>query len=593
MRLEKYPHIYFFLSLIPIFSFFFIQNKFIVNAAYSDDWNAINGLVIRYFSAGDSFFDKLSLIISQNNEHREGYLSIIAIVQFWVFGNINYKLFDLLGSLSILGTFFIFYGYLLKFKKPRWIILPISFILFNFLYYQNSFWSICALQNNTILFFVLTTFYFLIDLNSKLKFILALLFAILATFTSGNGMLVFIAAIPMFKGSNARFISIWAITFLLIIILYYQGYVHPMHRGEILDNVFLFWPITKTFFVYLGSSLSVFNFQSMDVLITSSFCLGLILTALLIKFLIDHFKSIVLVKSNFDFIISGLVFILLTMLVYSIGRANDRVELVFESRYAITMSIGLCLITLLLYDKLSGNRVLKYSLLFTSIFFCLLSYTSKLLDSVNFNNVVTANFIKHNLQHREHFYYKSNEGKKVDLTHPIISNDYLLPKPMVSLSTTVMGSMTYLNEVIDISFSHHYVKLDPQLDTISRFMVSDFATPLPIDKNHIADFHLTSLNNVISYHNDKAKSLITKGSDGYYMVLQNESKQYWVFNMFWENSDFESQLSNFGGICVKNLSGNIPFKYFPDDIYTLRIINISGAKKEVLGELTQVKLSGI
>ena len=593
MRLGKYPHIYFFLSLIPIFSFFFIQNKFIVNAAYSDDWNAINGLVIRYFSAGDSFFDKLSLIISQNNEHREGYLSIIAIIQFWIFGNINYKLFDLLGSLSILGIFFIFYGYLLKFNKPRWIILPISFILFNFLYYQNSFWSICALQNNTILFFVLTTFYFLIDLNSKLKFILALLFAILATFTSGNGMIIFFAAIPMFKGSSTKFISIWAITFLMIILLYYKGYVHPLQRGEILDNVFLFWPIAKTFFVYLGSSLSVFNFRSVDVLIASSFSLGLVLTAILIKFLIDHFKSIVLVKSNFDFIISGLVFILLTILAYSIGRANDHIELVFESRYAITMSIGLCLITLLLYDKLPGNRVLKYSLLFTSISFCFLSYTSKLLDSVNFNNVVAANFIKHNLQHREHFYYKSNKGKKVDLTHPIISNDYLLPKPMVSLSTTVMGSMTYLNEVIDISFSHHYVKLDPQLDTISRFMVSDFATPLPIDKNHISDFHLTSLNNVISYHNDKAKSLITKGSDGYYLVLQNESKQYWVFNMFWEYSDFESQLSNFEGIWVKNLNGNIPFKYFPDDIYTLRIINISGAKKEVLGELTQVKLSGI
>ena len=593
MRLGKYPHIYFFLSLIPIFSFFFIQNKFIVNAAYSDDWNAINGLVIRYFSAGDSFFDKLSLIISQNNEHREGYLSIIAIIQFWIFGNINYKLFDLLGSLSILGIFFIFYGYLLKFNKPRWIILPISFILFNFLYYQNSFWSICALQNNTILFFVLTTFYFLIDLNSKLKFIVALLFAILATFTSGNGMLVFIAAIPMFKGSSAKFISIWAINFLLIIFLYYQGYVHPLQRGEILDNVFLFWPIAKTFFVYLGSSLSVFNFQSMDVLIPSSFCLGLILTALLIKFLIDHFKSIVLVKSNFDFIISGLVFILLTMLVYSIGRANDRTELVFESRYAITMSIGLCLITLLLYDKLLGNRLLKYSLLLITISFCFLSYTSKLLDSVNFNHVVAANFIKHNLQHREHFYYKSNQGKKVDLTHPIISNDYLLPKPKVSLSTTVMGTMTYLNEVIDISFSHHYVKLDPRLDAISRFMISDFATPLPREKNHMADFHLTSLNNVISYHNEKATSVISTGSDGCYLVLKNRLNQYWVFNMFWGNSDFESQLFNFGGICVKNLSGNSPFKYFPDDIYTLRIINISGAKKEVVGELSQVKLSGI
>jgi hypothetical protein len=281
------------------------------------------------------------------------------------------------------------------------------------------------------------------------------------------------------------------------------------------------------------------------------------------------------------------------MLVYSIGRANERLEMVFESRYAITMSIGLCLICLLVYDKILGNRVLKYILLFTSITFCFLSYTSKLVDSVNFNNVVTANFIKHNLQHREHFFYKSKHGEKVDLTNPIISKDYLLPKPKVSLSTSIVGSMIYLNEVIDISFSHQYVKLDPQLDAISRFLISDFSTPLPKEKNHIPDFNIMTKNNVIFYHNENAKTVISTGSEGYYIVLQNNWNQYWVFNMFWGNSDFESQVSNFGGICVKNLSGNIPFKYFPDGVYTLRIIHISGAKKEVLGELGQVKLSGI
>jgi hypothetical protein len=593
MRLGKHPHIYFFISFIPILFFFLIQNKFIVNAPYSDDWNAINGLVIRYFSAGDSFFDKLSLIIGQNNEHREGYLSIIAILQFWIFGNINYKLFDLLGSISILGVFFILYGYILKFKKPRWIILPIAFILFNFLYYQNSFWAICALQNNTILFFVLVTFYFLVDLNSKFKFTLALLFAVLATFTSGNGLLVFISALPLFKGSNPKFISIWLITFLFIVILYYTGYVHPLQRAHLLDNALLFWPITKSFFVYLGSSVSIFSFGSIDILIASSFCLGLLFAAILIKFLIDHFKSIVLVKSNFDFIISGLLFILLTMLVYSIGRANERPELVFESRYAITMTVGLCLICLLLYDKLSGNRILKYILLFISISFCFHSYTSKLLDSVNFNNVVTANFIKHDLQHREHFFYKSNQDKKVDLANPIISKDYLLPKPKVSLSTSIVGSMIYLNEVIDISFSHQYVKLDPKLDAISRFLISDFSTPLPKEKNHITEFNIATKDNVIFYHNENAKTVILTGSDGYYMVLRNKLNQYWVFNMFWGNSDFQSQVSNFSGICVKNLSGNIPFKYFPDDLYTLRIIHISGAKNKVLGELTQLKLVGI
>jgi hypothetical protein len=593
MRLGKHPHIYFLISFIPILFFFLIQNKFIVNAPYSDDWNAINGLVIRYFSAGDSFFDKLSLIISQNNEHREGYLSIIAIVQFWIFGNINYKLFDLLGSLSILGIFFILYGYILKFKKPRWIILPIAFILFNFLYYQNSFWAICALQNNTILFFVLVTFYFLIDLQSKFKFILALIFAVLATFTSGNGLLVFISALPLFKGSHPKFISIWLITFLFIVSLYYTGYVHPLQRAHLLDNALLFWPITKSFFIYLGSSVSILSLRSIDILIATSFSLGLLLAAILIKFLIDHFKSIVLVKSKFDFIVSGLIFILLTMLVYSIGRANESPELVFESRYAITMTVGLCLICLLVYDKLSSNRILKYILIFTSISFCFLSYTSKLLDSVNFNNVVTANFIKHNLQHREHFFYKSDQDKKVDLTNPIISKDYLLPKPKVSLSTSIVGSMIYLNEVIDISFSHQYVKLDPALDAISRFLISDFSTPLSKEKNHIADFNVVTKNNVIFYHNENAKTVISTGSDGYFIVLRNKLNQYWVFNMFWESYDYKNQLSNFDGVCVKKLSGNIPFKYFPDDIYSLRIINISGAKTEVLGELTQLKLLGI
>ncbi len=593
MRLGKHPHIYFLISFIPILFFFLIQNKFIVNAPYSDDWNAINGLVIRYFSAGDSFFDKLSLIISQNNEHREGYLSIIAIVQFWIFGNINYKLFDLLGSLSILGIFFILYGYILKFKKPRWIILPIAFILFNFLYYQNSFWAICALQNNTILFFVLVTFYFLIDLQSKFKFILALIFAVLATFTSGNGLLVFISALPLFKGSHPKFISIWLITFLFIVSLYYTGYVHPLQRAHLLDNALLFWPITKSFFIYLGSSVSILSLRSIDILIATSFSLGLLLAAILIKFLIDHFKSIVLVKSKFDFIVSGLIFILLTMLVYSIGRANESPELVFESRYAITMTVGLCLICLLVYDKLSSNRILKYILIFTSISFCFLSYTSKLLDGVNFNNVVTANFIKHNLQHREHFFYKSDQDKKVDLTNPIITKDYLLPKPKVSLSTSIVGSMIYLNEVIDISFSHQYVKLDPALDAISRFLISDFSTPLSKEKNHIADFNVVTKNNVIFYHNENAKTVISTGSDGYFIVLRNKLNQYWVFNMFWESYDYKNQLSNFDGVCVKKLSGNIPFKYFPDDIYSLRIINISGAKTEVLGELTQLKLLGI
>jgi hypothetical protein len=331
----------------------------------------------------------------------------------------------------------------------------------------------------------------------------------------------------------------------------------------------------------------------MDVLIALSLTFGLILIGVLLIFLINQFNLIVFKTSNHDFILSGLLFIFLTMLAYSVGRANDPIELVFESRYAITMTIGLCLLLLLFEDQFANRFYLKCLFLMLSICFCLMSYTSKVLAFVNFNQVVTANFIKHHLQHREHFFYKSSEGNKVDLTQPLISKDYLLPKPMVSLSTTVIGSMTYLNEVIDISFSHHYAKLDPELMAIGQFSTDNFSTPLPAHQNHIADFNLVTKNKVIFYQNAQAKSLITRGSDGYFMVLRDTMNHYWIFNMFWQQFDLIHQFSDFEGIHVQNLSGNIPFKYFPDGIYTLRIIHISGAKKEVLGELTQVKMFGI
>jgi hypothetical protein len=333
----------------------------------------------------------------------------------------------------------------------------------------------------------------------------------------------------------------------------------------------------------LGSSVSIFSFGSIDILIVSSFCLGLLFAAILIKFLIDHFKSIVLVKSNFDFIISGLLFILLTMLVYSIGRANERPELVFESRYAITMTVGLCLICLLLYDKLSGNRILKYILLFMSISFCFLSYTSKLLDSVNFNNVVTANFIKHDLQHREHYFYKSNQDKKVDLANPIISKDYLLPKPKVSLSTSIVGSMIYLNEVIDISFSHQYVKLDPKLDAISRFLISDFSTPLPKEKNHITDFNIATKDNVIFYHNENAKTVIST----------KRPQVHWKYIVFdYNQHQIEDAKKLSQGLGIKNfkvvLSDRwwkqdlMPDKKYVNDLYAHQIAVTNGLDEPML-----------
>ncbi len=91
----------------------------------------------------------------------------------------------------MLGILYLFF---LAFKKEKvsWhYFIPVPYILFNLVYFENAIWGIAAIQNTPLLFFAMLTAYF-IGKPDKRSWIFAVLAAIVTMFISGSGMLTWI-----------------------------------------------------------------------------------------------------------------------------------------------------------------------------------------------------------------------------------------------------------------------------------------------------------------------------------------------------------------------------------------------------------------
>ena len=130
---------YLLVALIPCVFYYGFYFKYGINAPFADDWSVIVGLVIHFFYAQESFLDKFLLLFAQCNEHRELFLSIISVTQFAILGHINFFYLNLIGGLSSLGILIILYKILKRYQHPEWLIIPISFTLFNLSYFHNLF----------------------------------------------------------------------------------------------------------------------------------------------------------------------------------------------------------------------------------------------------------------------------------------------------------------------------------------------------------------------------------------------------------------------------------------------------------------------
>ncbi len=582
------------LAIVPAVVFYSFFLKYGVNAPFADDISAVNALVIRFYYGNESWWDKILLLFAQCNEHRIFFSSLVSVVQFGILGQIDFLMLDFIGGLSCFGILMIFQKIILKYQYPTWIIVPVSFTLFNLTYFQNIFWTVCALQHNSLPFFVLWLFLVLSGNPSFTRFVFSLSIAFLAVFTSANGFLVFIAALPLMLKYSKKYLIYWGFAGLGLFLLYMSNYEHPFQRGSLLENIFKIKEILFAFFVYLGSFSSAFfySFTSNRVLI--SFIAGLVSFCIIVS-IYWHNRSKLLEKDNIFIQLSAIfLFLFATIGLYSLARANDSIESVFESRYGINSTIYLIAFILLFLKSRPIGRLFKWSTIAFSILYFASSFVTRFVSVANFSNELTAGVFTNKSLKRVSYYYLDSTGSKVDLVAPTVQSLSQLPRPIVNITAQLPSSIKYFSDVIFLSNS--YKGFQPFNENFSKiyhsFEREKKVVGIPsFRKNNI--LHFWPVKNGFRYSGRGISARISNGSDGVYAVLFDKGNKKWVFNLFWSELNRRKQLMNWDAIYVRNLEGIIPFKYLPDGKYSIKIFKIQNEKIELVGLSENLIVKGI
>lgn len=155
-----------------------------VNVPYWDDFGAI----VSYFA--HPFPERLLHLAEFNNEHRIFTARVTFEVLYQLLGRFDFQVCMVIGAVFLLG-YAVLLGSLFKKTSARGIFLylPCFWLLLSFIHYENLCWAMCAVSNIPVHCWALLACLSAVR-PSKASFVGTLIFALLATFSTGGGMAV-------------------------------------------------------------------------------------------------------------------------------------------------------------------------------------------------------------------------------------------------------------------------------------------------------------------------------------------------------------------------------------------------------------------
>lgn len=206
------------LIAVPVVYFFILLDAHLVNIPYTDDFNLLE-TVQKLRNAG-SFVDMLKALFEQVNQHRFGFERIVMLIMFVLTGTVNIKTQIIIGDLFMLGIGYLLYLTIRKEGISWYWFIPVPYILFNLVYFENAYWGIAALQNTPLIFFAMLTAFGLARQDEK-GFRIALIAALLTTFTSGSGLLAWIVGMVLLAFQKRFKNLLWWVAGSVAVLLFY------------------------------------------------------------------------------------------------------------------------------------------------------------------------------------------------------------------------------------------------------------------------------------------------------------------------------------------------------------------------------------
>lgn len=210
------------LCLLPIALYCGIFAEIALNVNYvAYDDILILGIIPGFEDA--SWLERWQRLTDPFPEHRLIFSRSIVLASYYLFGKVNLVSLMVIGNLCWLGCAGVFYAVFRRLQLSLWYFVPVMWLWFTIHSFENMFWGVSSLCNFGVLLFALMAFYF--TTHAPRSLFAALLCALAATYSYGNGIMVFVIIIFLLwiTGRRRDFFVTLGIA-LLVGYLYFAGF---------------------------------------------------------------------------------------------------------------------------------------------------------------------------------------------------------------------------------------------------------------------------------------------------------------------------------------------------------------------------------
>jgi len=175
-----------FLALVCLAILIYVGSiyRFSYNMPYGDDYDAVLGFLSQY-SVADSW-QRLILLFSQHNEHRVLLTHAFEVIDWQIFGQVNFTHMIWFGNLAWFLVVYAMWSYA-KSQSISFIAFgPVIILLFSFSHYEMMTWAMTSIQQYYQVLFSIVA----LGLMVKQRWIAFIPFFLLAVFTGGGGLIL-------------------------------------------------------------------------------------------------------------------------------------------------------------------------------------------------------------------------------------------------------------------------------------------------------------------------------------------------------------------------------------------------------------------
>ncbi|MFN4146059.1 MAG: hypothetical protein ACK4GN_09565 [Runella sp.] len=356
------------LSIVVVYGYFI--HRVAVNLPISDDYDLIRVKYV-FLTENLTWWQRLRELLQPENDHRILIPRSVALLNYQIEGFINYRSLIAVVNVSLLGLMALWGSSLRKVKLPIGHLIPILLCYLSAFTFDVTLWGINGMQHTTLNLLVFTSLYLAAVATSMRGHLLALVLAWAATFTNGNGFLVFPSAI-VFLALVRRWpqVAIWCVGMAGALLAYFLDYrfgqaTKVAWSGEFLQNLIV------SLGALSGGWVAAFKGATWLPVLWGAAIVGFgILGWLMFWFCQKWWKTQPHTPPMVLFWIGIFLFSVFTIGIIAISRGGTDVYSIFTSRYSLyplhllTLAYIALLLSLPQHPKALGTGSLIFSILF-------------------------------------------------------------------------------------------------------------------------------------------------------------------------------------------------------------------------------------